>query len=349
VFPGPGDTPEFFAGADGQTLTALAAAHVPAPIGPRLVRNVEQLFAGQRISHGRRLVELREGRGFLRHPAEPYPHGETTAWVLLGLVHARTQPAFREPAVRARLARDTARTWSALRGFFDPACGAWHWRRDQAARDPYGRPQLDNEHYATTYTAVLAAWAMVEARRNGVRLERSRPILRATVDWLVRRFDPGASGWSAHYSPAASVRTDPSDGLTMQVYAVLQLVERWAPDALQRLPEPLTQAMHERLRDLAEHAPPLRSEHRWVVDVIGDDRRPRRVRDARTFYSLPWTYAAARLHHDDHATNERERIETRRALTALLDRTEERARTAHAREHLLELDELCAALAPRRR
>src|SRR6185295_2667780 len=66
VLPGPGNDPDFFAWTDGQALSALLSAPLPAPLAGRVRRDFDQLFSGQLMLSGVRLVELVEGKGFWR-------------------------------------------------------------------------------------------------------------------------------------------------------------------------------------------------------------------------------------------------------------------------------------------
>src|SRR5262249_44396172 len=155
-----------------------------------------------------------------------------TAWVFLALLRAHAQPALRrDAAARARLDEHTAQVWQSMRAFYDPTCGAWHLRLDQAARNLYGEAELDNEHYASVLNAALAAWALVEARRLGVALEGRDELLAKSARWLVRHYIPAARGWGAHFYPGDRAFTpnetadDYRDGLSFQVYAVLLAIE----------------------------------------------------------------------------------------------------------------------------
>jgi class 3 adenylate cyclase len=328
IFPGSGAGRDFNAWTDGRMLTALLMGTPSSETALHARRDFDALFEGQITRDGKRIDEFVLGEGFIRNPVEPYPHGDTTAWVLLALIQARGNPAMaHDPVSLDRIAS----VWAGLYGFFDPACKGWHWRRDQSALNALGDADPPNEHYVSTYTTTLAAWVLVDARRIGIELPEADELLRATLAWLCRHYIPGARGWGAAYSPKDlsfapnEVTEDYADGLTFQTYATLLAAERWTPDMLpsRRIPPNIVMGMHSRLRDVERRGLlfPV-SKERWIVNV-DEQGHPHRVRDMMDFFWIPWAHAALRLHLRLHAQSIRERVEILRSLDKVLGLSEE--------------------------
>jgi class 3 adenylate cyclase len=327
IFPGPGMGRDFNAWTDGRVLTALLMGTVSSQTAVLARHDFDALFEGQRTRDGKRIEEFIEGQGFIRHPVEPYPHGDTTAWVLLGLIEARGNAAMPHDAIEDDR---ISRVWDGLKGFFDPACRGWHWRRDQSAVNALGDPDPENEHYVSTYTTTLAAWVLIEARRAGIELAAGEELLKATLVWLCRHYIPGARGWGAAYSPKDlsfapdEVIEDYADGLTFQTYATLLAAERWAADTLpdHAIPSGILMGMQARLRDVERRGLlfPV-SKQRWIVN-IDEHGHPHRVRDIMDFFWIPWANAALRLHMALHARSTRERVEVLRSIDKVLGLSE---------------------------
>ena len=266
------------------------------------------------------MVKDRDGKDIgwaVRPPKESYAAAEPALWTAAALAIGLGQPEFLTGDDRKRAEQWFAQTTDLLKQYQPLPTGGWNMYPAQT--DP-------TQH--NDYVTALGLMALLEARRANLpwegSIERRDELLHASVKWLIGSYDAtdDPAGWRA----SAADNSQPLDGLTLQIYALLLRAEA---EAGVKLPAVILQNIPQHLLRCADRGVDYPdSVGKFVIDFTDPDGKRVVGSEPINFLWYPWAIdCAARWleRPEDHhpadgaaASLPEERVRIRRTLGHLI-------------------------------